>query len=287
MPRVLTFALAVVLVAPVASADVPEPLGAADILGARALALSAFHGVAPGNDALFFNPAGIAARRRYTLELQYLLDRMGDDTGAQFIGASVVDSTNPLAGGFAWTRLASGLYIGNVFDLALAAPLGQGLFAGVSGKYLSLDGPAGEEVRSAALDAGLFWTVSQMVTLSAAGYNLLSGSNRTVMPHGLGMGVAVGNDRTFNVAADWRADFDRKGKTTHAFAVGGEVLIGDLVPLRAGYLNDGILGGQWWSAGAGLVTARGVAFDISYRQAFEDSSRRTFAAGLKVFFANQ
>jgi hypothetical protein len=284
--RVLTLAIAIVLASSAARADTPQPLGAADVLGARSLALSAFRGVAGGNDGIFFNPAGLAARRRYTLEAQYLDDRMGADSGAQFIGLSVVDSaTSSITGGLAWTRLASGQYIGNVFQLALAAPLGQGFYAGASGKFLSLNGPAGEEVRAVNADVGLFWTVNEMLSIGAAGYNLVSASNRLVMPRGAGAGIAVGTDRTFHITADWHADFDRQSKTTHAFGVGGEILVADLVPLRAGYLHDDILGGQWWSVGAGIVSASGVALDLSYRQSFDDTSRRTLAVGLKIFLS--
>ncbi len=288
MHRVLTFALAIVLSSSGARAAPPQPLGAADILGARSLALSAFRGLAGGNDGIFFNPAGLAARRRYALEAQYLNDRVGADAGAQFIGLSVVDSsTSSLTGGLAWTRIASGQYIGNVFQLALAAPLSQGIYAGASGKFLSLNGPLGVEVRSFNADLGLFWTVNEMLTVGAAGYNLFSASNRQVMPRGVGAGIGVGNGRTFNIAADWRSDFDRNSTTTHAFGVGGEILVADLVPLRAGYLHDDILGGQWWSVGAGIVSASGVALDLSYRQSFEDPSRRTIAAALKVFLSSQ
>lgn len=287
MHKVLTFAFAIVLAVAPARADSPLPLGAADIVGARALALSAFRGVAPGNDGIFFNSAGLAARRRYTLELQYLNDRVGADTGAQFIGLSVVDSaTSSLTGGVAWTRLASGQYIGNVFALALATPIGQGFYAGATGKFLSVDGPAGDQVRAVNVDLSLFWAVNEMLSIGAAGYNLLSTGNRFVTPRGVGAGFAVGSDRSFHLIGDWRADFDRQSKTTHAFAVGGEVLIADLVPVRAGYLHDDILGGQWWSVGAGLVSAGGAALDLAYRQSFDDSSRRTIAAALKISFAN-
>jgi hypothetical protein len=65
--------------------------------------------------------------------------------------------------------------------------------------------------------------------------------------------------------------------------VGAEALLGELVPVRAGWMKDETLGGSWWSVGAGLVTRSGVALDIAYRQSIDDPSARTIAAALKLF----
>ena len=61
------------------------------------------------------------------------------------------------------------------------------------------------------------------------------------------------------------------------------MLLGRLVPLRAGWMKDETLDTQWWSVGAGLVTRSGVALDVGYRQSIEDPSARTIAATLKLF----
>jgi hypothetical protein len=60
-------------------------------------------------------------------------------------------------------------------------------------------------------------------------------------------------------------------------------MLGQLVPVRAGWSRDETLGGSWWSAGAGLVTRGGVALDVGYRQSLSDASARTVAATLKLF----
>jgi hypothetical protein len=99
----------------------------------------------------------------------------------------------------------------------------------------------------------------------------------------VGAGVGIGSDRSFQLTADWRADFDRAGKTTNRYGAGVEVLLGQLVPLRAGWSKDEMLGTKWWSVGAGLVTQTGVALDVGYRQSLDDPSARTVAATLKLF----
>jgi len=174
-----------------------------------------------------------------------------------------------------------GAYEGNAWNAALAGPIAQGLYLGVSGKYLSFKGP--RNVSAGTADAGLFWQVADMVSIGAAGYNLVSIENPAVAPMGVGAGVGIGSDRSFQLTADWRADLDRWPKTTNRYALGAEVLLGQLVPVRAGWMRDETLGGSWWSAGAGLVTRGGVALDVGYRQSLDDPSARTIAATLKVF----
>jgi hypothetical protein len=152
---------------------------------------------------------------------------------------------------------------------------------GVGGKYYSLHGQP--NVSAATMDAGLLWQVAELVSIGVAGYNLVPIGNEAVAPAGAGAGFAVGTDRSFQVTGDWRADFDRRGKQANRWAAGAEALLGNLVPLRAGWMKDEVLGTTWWSAGAGLVTGSGVALDVGYRQSFDDPSARTFAASIKLF----
>jgi hypothetical protein len=266
----------------VAVAEPLEPGGIPDLVGPRALALSASTGVAAGNEGLFVNPAAIGARRRYSVDGSVLVDRRGADTVGQFFGFSVVDSiTSPLTGGFSYVRAQRGLYTGGLWHVAFAGAPVENLYLGVTGKYLRVDGPRASN--SATADAGIFWQVADLVSIGAAGYNLIPVSNEAVAPMGAGAGLGIGNDRSLQVTGDWRADFDRGGRTTHRYAAGVELMLGQLVPVRAGWSRDETLGGSWWSAGAGLVTRGGVALDVGYRQSLSDASARTIAATLKLF----
>jgi hypothetical protein len=264
------------------AAEPPLPGGIPDLAGPRALALSASTGVASGNEGIFLNPAAIGVRRRYAVESGLIVDRRGAETAGRFYGASVVDSiSSPVAVGVSYLRADEGLYTGNVWHGAITGPIAEGFHLGVSAKYLDVDGPQSSD--AVTVDAGIFWQMASLVSIGAAGYNLVSIANDAIAPMGAGVGVGIGSDQSFQVTADWRADFDRAGETTNRYAAGIEVLLGRTVPIRAGWMKDETLDGQWWSAGAGLVSQGGVALDLGYRQSLDDPSARTIAATLKVF----
>jgi hypothetical protein len=179
--------------------------------------------------------------------------------------------------------VTSGPWQGNLFHGALAFPLTQSFFVGATGKYQSLNGPQDDEMRAANVDASAFYKAASLVSLGVSGYNLLNAGHKTIQPRGIGVGAAVGDERHFQLSADWRGDFDRKGKLTNLYAAGGEVLLLDILPVRVGYLRDETRNASAWSAGVGLVSASGLAVDFSYRQGIERTDDRTLAIALKLF----
>ncbi len=287
--RLLGIALALWLGWPgVAHGDAPPvPAGIADVMGARALSMGAYRGIVAGNDGIFLNSASLAARRRYSMETGWLLDRYGTDPALQVWNASVVDSqTAAFTSGAAYTRVFSGPWIGNLFHVPFAFALSQSLFLGVTAKWQSLSGPAGDAMNALNADASAFWA-SRGFGVGIAGYNLFPSGHVAEQPRALGVGVSYGNERTFHVSADWRGDYERQGKLTSLWAAGGELLLGDAVPVRAGYVDDETRHGSYWSVGAGLVSASGVAVDLAYRQCIQMPGDRTFAATLKLFLSSQ
>jgi len=265
----------------------PLPMGVPDVVGARGLALGAYRGMAGGNDSMFVNAAALAARRRYAVETQWLLDRAGSSNELQLLTGSVVDSEGSVTGGFAYTRVFSGPWIGNLLHLPVAFPLVDRFFLGATGKWQSLDGPASDQMRAANFDVSAFWQPSSLFSLGGAVYNVLAAGHRDQQPRAYGAGAAIGDDRTFLLAVDWRGDAQRQDHLTSLFAVGGEVLVSDLVPLRAGYVHDDTRHASFWSAGAGVVTTSGFAVDVAYRQCIERSDERILAVGLKLFVMTQ
>jgi hypothetical protein len=283
--RVSRLAIAFALAAGAARAEPPAPPVAADLLSARSLAMAAMRGLASGTDAIWQNPGAIAARRRYAAEIQYQADQNSAAGDGAFYGVSVVDSeTSSLAGGFAFTRVDVPGSVGNRWNLAAAAPLAQGFYLGVCGEYLTLGGV--QRVQAGNVHVGILWEVSELIALGLAGTNLIPTGHDLVAPTGVAAGFSVGNDRLFHVAADWRGQWDPQGTMRNTWAAGAEVLLGDMVPLRVGWTRDEWRGGQWWSAGAGVVTSAGVALDLAYRQAIGGGDDRVLAAGLKIFLFN-
>jgi hypothetical protein len=264
------------------AAEPPVPPTAADISGARSMSIAAARGLAGGNDGIFLNSASLAARRRYSIELQWALDRLsGEDNRSQFFGGSIVDSTiGSVTGGLAYTRIADAETTGDVFALALASPVSSRLFAGVTGKYLRLSGA--DPANAATADASIFYALPSF-SFGVSGYNLVPTNHDEQAPMGVGTGIAIGNERRYNVTADYRADFDRAGETRHAWAAGGELLAFGNFPVRAGFLKDDARNGRWWTAGAGFVSTSGFAFDLAYQQSIDVPQARVLAAALKVF----
>jgi hypothetical protein len=275
--------LLLLLAAGAAAADPLLPPSAADVEGARALALSAYRGLPGNNDEILVNPAALAARRRYTTELSYAQERVGGSREAQWLQASVVDSqTSAATGGFAYTRLVEGPSTGSLYHLALAAPLGGGLHLGATGKFLDLRGPGDRRTAAATVDAGMYWQASQLVGLGVVGYDLVPIGNPVDAPPALGAGLSIGDEQHFRVAADWRQDWERRGKRTESWRFGAELLLAESFPVRGGFVHDGTRGGNSWSAGLGAVAGAGVALDLSYRQSVGRPLDRVFAAALKL-----
>jgi hypothetical protein len=259
------------------------PATVADLTGTRALSMgNAYRGLPGGNDEIFLNAAALTARRRYALETHWLVERSGGSNTAQWLTGSAVDSQlGSLAGGFAYTRVIDGPSEGNAFHLALATFLGGGLSGGLTGKYLSLSGV--EKVNAVTVDASLFYAVSRLLSIGVAGYNLVDVDHSQQAPRGVGAGIAIGDDQSFHVTADWRGDFDRREELTHSWSVGAELLLGKYFPVRAGFARDATRDDRWWSAGVGIVSASGVALDLAYRQSTQDTSNRMFGVAGKVF----
>jgi hypothetical protein len=267
------------------AAEPPAPPTAADISGARALSLAATRGLAGGNEGIFLNAASLAARRRYSMELQWALDRVGDDNRSQFLGGSVVDSQiGSLTGGVAYTRISRAETTGAVYALALASPLSSRLFAGVTGKYLRLSGE--DPANAATVDASLFYAIPGF-SIGVSGYNLVPRNHDAHAPLGVGAGLAIGNERRYNLTADYRTDFDRAGRTTHAWGFGAELLAFGNFPLRGGFLRDETRDGKWWTAGVGVVSTTGLAIDLGYQQSLDLPQARVLAVALKMFLLAQ
>jgi hypothetical protein len=276
-------ALALLASAGAAAAAPPADPSLADLEGARALALAAYRGLPGGNDGMFANAGALAARRRYSIEGQYQQEDLSSGGRWQWFQLSVVDSeTSAATGGASYTRVTRGPATGNLYHLALASPLGGGVYLGATGKYLDVRTTGGGRLSAGTADAGLYWQASQLVGIGIAGYDLVPIGDEVQAPRGMGAGVSVGDERRFRIAGDWRRDFQRVGKATDSWMGGAEVLLADQYPVRGGFLRDGTRGASYWSAGLGVVGSA-VALDVSWRQSVQYPSDRTLAVALKLF----
>jgi hypothetical protein len=221
-------------------------------------------------EALFDNPANMSVSRVYHLTA---LAQIWPESGRQSYGAAAVDSvgsSSRLAGGVGatyntqdtdgidrrWTDIR----------FAMSYPFSDQFYMGVAGRYLMLsqngEGPlgtslassglAGEKiVRSVSFDAGATFKPTDGLSLSIVGMNLNNPGN-AFQPTSVAGGVGFGKE-TFSLEADVAADFTTWDKTTARAMAGGEVLLGDHFPLRAGYRYDDGAKSHSVSGGLGYI----------------------------------
>jgi hypothetical protein len=155
-----------------------DPARAQDFVGARALSLGeSYRAIATGNDAIYFNPAGLPLLKRYALEAHYLMDLVDESHQGD---VSVVDSkTNALAVGLAYTFQGSELTrrqtLQHTATLAVAYPLFEQMFSvGAGFKYKNVsDAIAGNYLNAISADLGLLAQIPGGLSLAAVGYNLV------------------------------------------------------------------------------------------------------------------
>jgi hypothetical protein len=267
----------------------PVAGGLVDLQGPRTLGMAAATGVASGNDGMFVNPAAVAARRRYSVEALFAVDRRGATTAGQWVGASVVDALSaPATASLAWVRPVEGTQGGNLFIGGLAGPLAERFYLGAQARYLALTqtiaGGATEKVSMVTADAGLFWEVSDYISVGFSGFNLVPTRHKTIAPRSVGGGLSLGSDTSFRIMADWRTDLDRLDRSTSRYGAGAEVLLGGVAPVRAGYQRDETLKTTWWTLGAGLVSASGAAIDFGYKQSAQNADARVISVSIRLQF---
>jgi hypothetical protein len=239
---------------------------------------------------LYSNPANIALTRVYHIQG---LAQIWPEARRQSYGASAVDSvTGRLAGGLGahygvldpdgvdrkWTDVRA----------ALAFPISEKFYAGVTAKYLKLrdngflrpgyglprtsaSAGLGDEatVDGFTFDAGITVKPTSSLFIGVVGSNLTSSGNG-FRPLTLGGGVGYGNDditAEVDVVADFTTYTSASGSSRTAMRAlaGFEYLAGDHFPLRVGYRFDAEPSTHAISAGVGYIDPQ-FAVDLAIRR---------------------
>ncbi len=250
-------------------------------------------------DALFANPANMAATRVYHLGA---LAQIYPQADRQTYGAAIVDSivsASRLAGGVSatWNRQDPSGVDRTYFDVrfALAYPFSDHFFLGATGRYLSLkqDGfPRGlyslhpsaaagglndkAIVENLTFEAGLTVKPVNEVAISLVGQNLTDPGNG-YLPLMLGGGIAYGSD-LFTVEGDVLGDFTTYNESKARVMFGGEFLAGDHFPLRAGYRYDQGAVTHAISFGAGY-TDTAYSIDLALQQTVSGGASTAITIG--------
>ena len=256
-----------------------------NLIYARSMGMGAYRGVAGSNDAIFYNPAALAANKAFTVELGGLMYRVGADTDATMFGGTVVDSvSSPVTGGFAYNYTSTLGYRGNGFwggmtNVALAFPLGSSLFVGTTFTYLNLKNDYGV-VSCITMNAALFMKLGKFFSLGGTGYNLINTHHPELLPIGLGVGAAAGPDNVFHIVGDWYREWAGDGRYRDVWSAGAEFFLFDVAAVRGGWIYDAGRNIQWWSIGAGFAY-EGIGADFAYRQGFGGGTYRMLGASLR------
>jgi hypothetical protein len=295
---------------------------AQDFVGVRALALGeAYRAIASGNDAIYFNPAGLTFVPRYSPELHYRFNLEAEDH--QF-DLSVVDSkTSAVAAGVGYTfqgrELTRRTTLQHNATVAMAYEIFPRLFsAGVGLKYVNIsDAVVGNYLNALSADVGVLARLPGGISLGAVGYNLIPINAKDVplsagfgiawdlgplsslffgggqmpipMPNAAGLPVMAppGNPRgplsNLVLSADWYVNFFTLYGAQSRLSAGLEYLAFDLVPLRVGYQWDEAKDDHLVSVGAGIILPY-FGLDVAYQQSALNFDERTFAMSLKFFF---
>ncbi len=283
----LVLALAIAAVGGVARAEEgPMPPTPTNFVYARSLGMAAYRATTGSNDAIFWNPAALAAQKAYIVDLSGIMFRVGDETDGTMFGGSVVDSASTkVAAGFSYNYVTTLGYstrgaFGGMLNMALAFPVGDNLYLGVTGTYLNLYADAGT-VNAMTLTASAMLKIDKWFLASFTGYNLINTYHPDVLPIGMAVGLAVGPGDTFHVLADWSRMYGSDGVHSDTWALGAEVFLWEFAAVRGGWLYDAGNNSQNWCVGAG-VGYGGFGVDLAYRGSFGGTTFRTLAATIRI-----
>jgi opacity protein-like surface antigen len=253
-----------------------------DVTSARAYGMGgAYRALGLGTEAVLGNPAAMALFPSYRVEATGAWD-VGQKEG--LLGVSVLDSTSSrLAMGidYHWVSLGRGgaRTSAHLSSLGVGLPLSQAVMLGAVARYLRLSGES-RFANSVTADAGLLLRLSNNFMAGVSAHNLIDTGNpeltRYFTAH---VGVLT---QQLTVAGDVRADFVTEDKRTFTYSAGLEYLVGQMLPLRAGYTYDGFRRTSQLSTGLGFVSEGGGGLDLAYRHDLGGEKGRLLALTLKL-----
>lgn len=272
-----------------------------EIQSPREMALGgAQNALGAGTTAIYMNPANLPTTRVYQFEG---LAAFSPDARRQSYGGGVADSsTSRLAGGFGgtWNMQDPDAVNRKWADLrlALAYPITDKIFLGVTGRYLHAtqsvaSGPFGQSlVSDGTRDSPLFNTFTfdlgatvlpvEGLAIGLVGHNLTA-PGTSLAPTTLAGGIGY-QTHLFALEGDALADFTTWGTTRARAMFGAEVFLADHFPIRAGYRYDDGQKAHALSAGLGYID-RKFSIELSGRRDVVAAHPMTlFVLGLRYFY---
>jgi opacity protein-like surface antigen len=262
------------------TAEAPRAEDLRDIMSARGYGMGgAWRALGVGAESGTGNPAAVAAFRTYRIELTGGWDWVGKDAAGMVAVADA--TTSALAAGVSYQLISLGKgtqrATAHLNTVALALPLADSLMIGVSSRYLLMRGA--RQANAITGDAGILIRPSGFLSLGVSAHNLIgTGNPELTRYYSAHAGIFAG---LLTVAADVRADFETNNRTTFTYSGGMEFILGQLVPVRAGYTWDGFTRSSQLGLGIGVLTGGG-GLDLAYHQDFGGEKGRLIALTFKV-----
>ncbi|WP_437756023.1 hypothetical protein [Sorangium sp. So ce1389] len=265
-----------------------------------------------GTSAVFINPSAMVETRVYHLQALF---QGSPEAGRHAYGGVVVDSvTGKLAGALSFVGgfvdMDKGGLRRSYIDarVGLAYPITERLFVGLTGRYAKItqdgrlfagglhdgdgkdpvsggmteteDGEADGRhsfVNEFTFDAAITIKPTDNLYIAAVGQNL-SYPDNGLLPTTVGGGVGFGTD-DFSIEVDGVVDLNSYSDTTYRLMAGGEYLVADHFPLRAGYRFDQGADQHALSLGVAYVGTQ-FSVEASARRALAGGGPTTFVVGL-------
>lgn len=251
---------------------------------------------ATGLSALYSNPANMALAQLYHIGA---VAQIHPEARRQSYGGAIVDSlisSTGMAGGAGgfWTSQDRDGIDRQWMDLrfALALPLGDIIYVGLGGRYITLKqngvGPLGASyasgglrgsniIQTVSIDAGITVRPTPELKLAITGNNLTN-PDTALFPIMAGIGAGYDTE-DFSLSADLNMESRTYEKVNLRTRVGGEVLLIDRLMLRLGYRFDQGQASHAFCGGVGYVDQR-FSIDASVRRSIVGPSFTAIVFGV-------
>lgn len=248
---------------------------AQEIEGPRVLGLGgAFAAIADDTSAVRINPAGMALKKTYTVEL----NSQRIHGGPEALNVTIIDShTSELATGVSYTREKEKEIRRDFGILAIAQPYGD-FFIGMSAKYFS---DKGTDEKDYSYDVGAIMHASDRLSIGLVGKNLAStrfAFVRKTYTAGLAYLLVPALTASFDATKDPDLTGDDK-----IYAAGLEYAFNQELRIRSGYTDDTITDITYYSVGF-TYAAPEISLNYGYRRDKDDGSNNIQAFSLLLFF---
>ncbi|MCL2013221.1 MAG: hypothetical protein FWG75_10605 [Cystobacterineae bacterium] len=227
-----------------------------------------------GTQALYGNPASLSFDERFEMEASGTLDFAKNSY--KFIGLGVADSkAGPVAAGLSYHLVSVGpkeeRSTAHLLTLGVAMPFAKVFHLGVSGRQHFVRGP--EKSNPFNLNAGIGVTLTEVLTLSFSGHNLIN-TSKIHTPRYFVLS-ACGDILGIKATAEMRGHFNDK-KSRFTWGASLEYAFLGMLALRGGYAYDQVQKASILGVGAGFSVPTG-GVHLGYRHTFGETKNNVLA----------